>query len=69
MEVNNFNCNMFVAKKSYSMSMFDQDNICIDMGPDQSRFKLVSIMKKVRRVNRTKTLKINGYKKLTNGRE
>jgi hypothetical protein len=65
MEVNEVYEHRFVGKRSTSFTIFDADCYCIELG---KRFHPVSIMKKVSRVNRERSLNINGYKDRTNGR-
>lgn len=70
LEVNSINPARFVSKRSYSLSIFDADNICIEYEDKRfgRRFHKVSIMGEVRHANQSKTRKINGYKERIKGR-
>jgi hypothetical protein len=58
-----------IARRSYSFSIFDQDNICIELENKNGKRKFhnVSIKKEVRKVN-SHTEKLNGYKDRIKGR-
>jgi hypothetical protein len=69
LEVNNINPARYISKKHYSFTMFDADNVCIRLDDKTGgrRYRCVSIMAKVRKVNVNKTFKINGYKERIKG--
>ena len=61
----------FMSRYNTSVSMFDADNICIEVKDEVTggrSFHKVSIMGKVRLANAYKSLKLNGYKERIKGR-
>jgi hypothetical protein len=70
LEVNNISPTSRVSRRASGMSMFDADNIVIELSGtvDGRNFHRVSILKEVRRINRSKTRKINRYKRSIEGR-
>jgi hypothetical protein len=66
LDVNAISRNRKVSRHRTTMSMFDLDNISLD---SRDRYKPVSIMRRVRRVNRERSFKINGCREKLNGRE
>lgn len=68
-EINNLNHNMIVGRYGSTISIFDNDNVCVDFVSGPRKYKVVSIQRQVRRANCVRSLKINRYKKRTNGRE
>ena len=70
LEVNLLNEARFIGRRSGSFSMFDADNVCIELGTtiNGHSYHKVSIMGEVKRVNKYKTRKMNGYKDRIQGR-
>lgn len=70
LEINRFNKVSRVAKRTNKASIFDRDNICVEMDHKVygRRFHRVSISGEARLANSSKTEKINGYKDNINKR-
>lgn len=64
LEVNAIHDNSKVSRYRSDMSIFDADNIAMDWG---SRYKKISIMKFVRRINRKRSDLTNDCYQLING--
>ena len=70
LEVNTINGARFVSRRQSLISIFDADNVVIELDElmNGSRFHRVSIVREVKRVNRSKTARINRYKDRIQGR-
>ena len=70
LEVNTVNQARRASRYSSSFSLFDADDICIELDSKKNgrRFHNVSIMCEVRHINISKTRNINGYKERIKGR-
>ena len=69
MDVNTVSGNRFISRRNTSFTVFDRDDVAIELGAGNDRmFKRLSIMAKVRYVNR-KASNLNGYKERIKGRE
>jgi hypothetical protein len=62
LEINRLIAGRFIGRQRGSMSMLNADNVVIELIDRGSRFYKVSILGEVRRVNSSKTRRINGYK-------
>jgi hypothetical protein len=71
LEINRLNAARFIGRRHATISMFDADNIVIELNGETENgrhFHKVSVLGEVRRVNRSKTRRINGYKQYIKGR-
>jgi len=70
LEINTVNSARFIGRKSYSFSIFDDCNVCIEVKnkDGKSGYRRVSIQSEVRHANISKTRKMNGYKERIKGR-
>jgi len=64
LEVNGIHENRKISRCQSTMSIFDADNIAIDYN---GRFKKISIMNRVRKINRKRSGKLNNCYELING--
>ena len=71
LEINRINEARHIGRRHSSISMFDADNIVIELDgrtENGRHFHKVSVLGEVRRVNISKTKRINRYKHLVEGR-
>ena len=70
LEINTVNQARFTSRYGSSFSLFDADNICVELENKVAgrRFYKVSIMGEVRRANVSRSRRLNGYKERIKGR-
>jgi hypothetical protein len=70
LEINRSNDARMVSKRSTRYSIFDADNIAVELEVSKGRrsFKKVSVLGEVRKVNASKTKNLNKYKDRMNNR-
>lgn len=68
LKVHRISDNMYVSRYSGTITLFDADNIVLDQ-EGKKGFINVSIARSLRRLNRLKCNRINGYNGKLNGRE
>jgi hypothetical protein len=64
LKINEVRTEVGLSRKGYRVSMFDDDHVAIEL---ENGFRPVSIMLKVRKINRERSRKLNMYRSFLNG--